>query len=226
MANVFIRTIILYLLIVLLMRLTGKREVGQLELTELVTAFMISELASIPITDNNIPLLYGVIPTITLVCLEVMLSFLCIKSRIMKKIFSGNPSMIIRNGVIDTKAMNDARFSLPELMSALRVAGYYSLSEVNYAILEPNGTLSVVPYAGERPPSGNELSLSVPDKGMEHILITDGQVNSKELTKLGLNNSWLYSQLSKNGCKSEKDVFFFGVNDSKEVNIIRMEDTK
>lgn len=226
MANVFIRTIILYLLIVLLMRLTGKREVGQLELTELVTAFMISELASIPITDNNIPLLYGVIPTITLVCLEVMLSFLCIKSRIMKKIFSGNPSMIIRNGVIDTKAMNDARFSLPELMSALRVAGYYSLSEVNYAILEPNGTLSVVPYAGERPPSGNELSLCVPDKGMEHILITDGQVNSKELTKLGLNNSWLYSQLSKNGCKSEKDVFFFGVNDSKEVNIIRMEDTK
>ena len=226
MANVFCRTILLYLLIVLLMRLTGKREVGQLELTELVTAFMISELASIPITNNNIPLLYGVIPTVTLVSLEVFLSYLCIKSKLMKKLFSGLPAVLINKGKVNQKEMNSSRISLPELMSTLRVLGYSALSEVNYAILEPSGNLSVIPMAGDRPPTGNEMSLSIPDKGMEHILISDGVLFQKELDACSVNHSWLESQLAKNNCPDIKNVFYFGVNDAKDVNIILKEKSK
>ena len=223
MANVFLRTVILYILIVLLMRITGKREVGQLELTELVTAFMISELASIPITDNNIPLLYGIIPSITLVCLEVFLSFMCMKSRKVRHIFSGTPAVLVEKGKLVQKELENARLTLEELMSSLRVLGYSDLSSVNYAILEPSGNLSVIPKSSERPPTVNELSMQVKEKGVEHIIISDGVVTVNELNKFGFDEKWLSSQLKKHGCTEPEQVFFMGVDDANSVNLIKKE---
>lgn len=220
MANVFMRTVILYILILLLMRVSGKREVGQLELSELVTAFMISELASIPITDNNIPLLYGIIPTVTLICLEVFLSYLCMKSKNMRKVFSGFPAVLIEKGELKQKELEDSRLTVEELLSSLRVLGYADISNVYYAILEPSGNLSVIPKCSERPPTVKEMSMTVKETGAQHIIISDGTVNLYELNRLGFDYKWLESQLKKGGAKSEKDVFFLGVDDANNVIFI------
>lgn len=223
LANVFIRTLVLYILIVLLMRVSGKREVGQLELTELVTTFMISELASIPITNNNIPLLYGIIPTVTLICLEVFLSLLCLKSRKVRRAFSGVPAVLIDKGKLNQKELCESRLTLEELLSSLRVLGYSDISSVYYAILEPSGNISVIPKCTERPPTAKELCVAVEESGAEHIIISDGVLNAAAMNRLGFDFKWLNSQLSKNGCKSVSDVFYLGVDDLNKVTLVQKE---
>ncbi len=220
MANILCRTIILYLIIVLLMRLSGKREIGQMELTELVTAFMVSELASIPISDNDIPLLYGIIPTVTLICLEVFLSYLCTKSKKARIIFSGYPEILVDKGSLNQKALSDARLTVEELLSSLRVLGYGNLSDVYYAILEPSGNISVIPKCTQRPPTTEELNIKADETGVQHVIISDGKINMASLHRTGLDVMWVDSQLKKQGIKSRADVFFFGVDDSKKVMLI------
>ncbi len=223
MANVFIRTVILYLLIVALMRLTGKRQIGQLELTELVTAFMISELASYPISNNSIPLFYGVIPAVTLVCLEVFLSYISIKSRAFRKVIAGSALALVKNGKLDQAQMNRARITLEELISAMRMAGISHLSDVGYAFLESSGTISVLPKAASAPPTASDMSLNVPENGMEHVLIVDGKIDEKELNSLGLEKRWLERKLKENGYTSPQEVFFMGFDDGKNLFLIRKE---
>ena len=223
MANVFIRTVLLYVLIVALMRLTGKRQIGQLELTELVTAFMISELASYPISNNSIPLFYGVIPAVTLVCLEVFLSYISIKSRAFRKAVTGNALALIKNGTLDQAQMKRARITLEELISAMRMAGISHLSDVGYAFLESNGMISVLPKAANAPPTASDLNRNVPENGMEHILIADGKIDEKELRFLGLEKRFLERKLRENGYTSPEDVFFMGLDDAKNLYLIRKE---
>ncbi len=223
MANVFIRTVILYLLIVALMRLTGKRQIGQLELTELVTAFMISELASYPISNNSIPLFYGVIPAVTLVCLEVFLSYISIKSRSFRKVIAGSALALVKNGKPDQAQMNRARITLEELISAMRMAGISHLSDVGYAFLEPSGTISVLPKAAQAPPTASDMNLAVSENGMEHALIIDGKADENELKCLGLEKRWLERKLKENGYQTPEDVFFMGLDDSKNLYFVPKE---
>lgn len=223
MANVWIRTVVLYILIVLLMRLTGKRQIGQLELTELVTAFMISELASYPISNNSIPLLYGVIPAVTLVCLEVFLSFASVKSRRFRKALTGNALALVKNGKVDEAQMTRARITLDELLSAARMAGVAQLSDVSYAFLEPCGTISVLPKAESMPPSAADLGRATNEVGVGHALILDGQIDSRELQSLGLGERWLLKTVRQNGYTSEKELFYMEINDRKELFFIRRE---
>ena len=226
MANIFVRTIILYILIVLLLRLSGKREVGQLELTELVTTFMISELASSPITNNNIPLLYGIIPTATLVCLEVFLSFAGLKSSFFSKLLSGTPAILISKGVLRKKELFNSRISMNELMSSLRVMGISQISDVEYAILEPSGKLSVIQKAKSTSPTREDLNIFPDEKGIDHIIIADGKVMNRNLAECNLDIQWLDKNLKKNSFSSPKQVFFMGVNDKNEVTIIKSDKEK
>ncbi len=226
MANIFIRTVILYLLLVLFLRLSGKREVGQLELTELVTTFMISELASIPITNNNIPLLYGIIPAATLVCLEVFLSFAGLKSAAFSKLMSGTPAILISKGEISRKELFNSRLTLSELMSSLRVLGVSQISDIEYAILEPSGKLSVIQKAKDLPPSREDMNIKVFEKGIEHIIVSDGKVMKHNLKECGLDEEWLKNTLISEGYNSIKEVFFMGVNDAGKVTLIKTEKGK
>lgn len=214
MLNVFIRTVILYALIVVLMRLTGKRQIGQLELTELVTAFMISELAANPISNNSIPIAYGIIPAVTLVCLEVFLSYISVKSKKFRKLITGNALALVKKGKIDCKTMNTARITADELLSAARCAGVRGLSEVAYAFLEPNGTISVIPKSAESPPSASDLGVKSDEKGAEHALIIDGKIDFTELKKLGKDKKWLLMRLKENGFGGENEVFYMGADDA------------
>lgn len=220
MLNVFIRTVILYVIIVVLLRLTGKRQIGQLELTELVTAFMISELASSPITDNSIPLLYGVIPAITLVCLEVFLSYAAMKSRCFRRLVTGRALPLVNKGKIDKNQMNKARITLEELLSAMRCNSISCMSDIEYAFLEPNGTISIIPKSSESPPSANDMNVKVSEKGIEHSIIVDSDVSFKELEKTGKNEKWLNKKLKEKGFSSVDEVFYMGVNELEEIYII------
>lgn len=221
MINVFIRTVIMYIIIVALMRLTGKRQIGQLELTELVTAFMVSELATDPISNNSIPLLYGIIPAMTLVSLEVFLSYISLKSKTFRRMVAGNALALINKGNIDINQMNNARITVEELLSAMRSAGISCMSNIEYAFLEPNGTISVIPKASENPPTAKDMGISVDEPGIEHAVIVDGNINYKELQSLGLSENWMYSQLKKQGFNDKSQVFYMGVNELKEIFIVK-----
>lgn len=223
MANIFIRTIILYILLFALLRLSGKREVGQLELTELVVTFMISELASIPITNNNIPLLYGIIPAITLICLEIFVSFASVKSKTLSRLLSGTPSVLVDKGKLNQREMFASRLTVSELMSALRVMGVSSLSDVQYAILEPSGDLSVITKSQSSPPSAKDMNIKVKESGIQHTLISDGVVSKKQLKDCSKQEKWLTDYLKKQGINSPKDVFFMGLDDDGEITLILKE---
>ena len=220
MVNVFLRTVILYMVIVVLLRLTGKRQIGQLELTELVTAFMISELASSPITDNTIPLLYGVIPAVTLVCLEVFLSYAAMKSRTFRRLVTGRALPLVHKGKIDKEQMNKARITVEELLSAVRCNGISCMSDVEYAFLEQNGTISVIQKASESPPSAKDLKIKISEKGIEHSIIIDSDISKTELDKLNKDMNWLNKKLAENGFNSKDDVFYMGINELDEIYII------
>lgn len=224
MINVFIRTVILYAVIVVLMRLTGKRQIGQLELTELVTAFMISELASSPITDNSIPLLYGIIPAVTLVCLEVFMSYAAIKSRSFRRLLTGRALPLVNKGKIDKKQMNKARITVEELLSAMRCNSISCMSDIEYAFLEPNGTISIIPKSSESPPSAKDMNVNVSEKGIEHSIIIDSDVSYKELKKIGKDEKWLNKKLKENGFSCPDEVFYMGVNELEEIYIIGKEE--
>ncbi|MCR5353111.1 MAG: DUF421 domain-containing protein [Clostridiales bacterium] len=221
MANVFLRTVILYVFVLIIMRITGKRQIGQLELTEFVTAFMISEYATQPVSNSAIPLLYGVIPCVALVSLEVIFSFVNIKSRFFKRFTTGNALALIRKGKIDRKQMENARISFDELTSAMRLSGLSSLSDVEYAFLEPNGNISVIPKTSSSPPSAKDLNANVKECGVEHSVITDGKLNVKELSSAGESKEGIYGILSENGFESEKDVLYMGIDDTKNVYVVK-----
>ncbi len=220
MINVIVRTFILYFLVVALMRLTGKRQIGQLELTELVTAFMISELAANPISNNSIPLLYGVLPAIILVALEVFLSYLSLKSRRFRKLIAGSALPLVKKGKIEKGQMNKSRITVEELVSAMRSAGVSCMGNVEYAFLESNGTISVIPKASESPPTAKDMKIEVCEPGIEHSVIIDGNINKAEMRELGIDEKWIDNKIRENGYGSVSEIFYMGVNELKEIYII------
>ena len=144
MTSIFFRTTIIFIMLSLCMKLMGKREIGELEVGELVTTLLISEICSIPIDDPDIPLLNAIIPVLFIVSCEILISFVKNKSRRLKKVFDGNTVYLISNGKINQKALRDNRISIEELFASIRQNGVGSLSDVSYCILEANGRISVI----------------------------------------------------------------------------------
>ena len=202
-----IRTMILYILIIAGIRLMGKRQVGELEPSELVLSLIIADLASVPMQDFGIPLLTGVIPIITLLSLTMVLSVLTMKSVRFRALLCGRPSIIIRNGQLDQREMAHNRLTVDELLEELRSKGYTDLSGVKYAILETNGQLSVLPYADQKPPTARQMQVSVQDSGLPLVLISDGHILERNLTALGHDRPWLDKRLKERGCLSQREVF-------------------
>lgn len=199
----------------------GKRQVGQLEVSELVTTFLLSELASFSITDDGIPLLFSVIPILTLLAIEVIASFALTKSKRLKKIFIGHPTMIICKGVLDQKELSRNRISLEELFGQLRLKSITSLDEIEYAILEQNGQLSVITKNEKQPVSVEDMKLDVEKKGIAHAVVIDGVINDYNLKVSGKGKLWVEKRLQKQGTCID-DVFLFTIDDAgNEVLILR-----
>ena len=165
MPTTFLRTIILYLLVVTGLRIMGKRQVGEMQPSELVVAIMISDLASIPMQDVGIPLLSGVIPIFTLIMVEIALSQISLKNRKFRKLLTGKPSVIIHNGKILREEMKKLRFNHDDLTEQLRIQGYVRIEDINFAILETNGQLSIIPKPKKQQASVEDVEKAVNKKG-------------------------------------------------------------
>ena len=219
MVTVLIRTLIIYLSLILVMRLMGKRQIGELEISDLVTTFLISEIASLPITDIEIPLSHAIIPIITLLALEVAISMLLSKFPRFKFLFSARPTTIIRDGSIQKKALESSRLSFDELFSQLRQQGYDDITQIKYAILEQNGNITVIQKAPFKTPTLQQLNLDADETGLFHIIIERGRINKHGLKEINYTRDKLILRLSKQGIKP-KDVYLLMINDADEMRII------
>ncbi|ERI92604.1 hypothetical protein HMPREF1982_02213 [Clostridiales bacterium oral taxon 876 str. F0540] len=211
---VLLRTVILYFIVVFTMRMMGKRQIGELQPFELVIAIMVSELASLPMQDTRIPLLHGIIPIITLLVLQVIISLAELKSETARTIFSGKPSIIVKNGKIDIKQLKYDRLNINDLMEELRLQGYYNIEDIEYAILETSGQISVIPKTELEPATRQDLNIKSTQDKLPITLILDGKINKYNLNLIEKNNSWLQNQLKKNNVSSP-DKVFIALIDSK-----------
>ena len=218
MLVLFIRTIILYIVVVVSLRFMGKRQLGQLQPSEVVIAMMISEVATIPMENVDTPLVLGLIPTITLIIAEAAFSFFTLRSRRIRKIFSGSPTLLIEKGRVLEKEMEKMRFNIDDLLEEIRGAGYANISDVEYAIIETNGLLSVIPKSSKRPLTPEDLNIEVLYDGLPLVLISDGEINFSALKKSGLSENWLLNKLKNEyKIKNTKDVFIASVDAQKNL---------
>ncbi|NYC95569.1 uncharacterized membrane protein YcaP (DUF421 family) [Clostridium acetobutylicum] len=202
-----LRTVILYFLVVLTMRVMGKRQIGQLQPFELVITIMISELASLPMQDTRIPLIYGIIPIVTLLFLEIVLSVLQLKSEKARIILSGEPTLLIDKGKIDISALKSQRLNINDLMEELRLKNYFNVEDIEYAILETSGQISLIPKTHLTNATKEDLNLKVKQENVPITIILDGKVNTDNIKYLNKDADWLMKELKKNKIDSPKDVF-------------------
>ncbi len=208
MLVVFARTVILYLLVVITMRLMGKRQIGQLQPFELVVAIMISELAAVPMQNTGIPLVNGIIPILTLLAAQLLTSFISLKSVTLRAIICGRPSILIENGKINENMLRNEMYSLNDLLEQLRSKNIPNIADVEFAILETNGQLSVIPKSQKRPATPEDFCISTKYEGLPLDLVIDGIVIEKSLKKAGLSEDWLKNELSGQGVKDVREVLF------------------
>ena len=224
MITAFLRTIILYFLIMLGIRLMGKRQIGELEPGELVLTMMISDLATVPMQDFGIPLLAGIIPILTLLAFSMLLSQLSLQSLRFRTLICGTPAVLIQDGVIQQAAMRKNRYTLDELLEELRTQGVSTVEEVKYAILENSGQLSVLPWAKERPPTARELHVEAEDVTLPVVLINDGRVLRGNLAAWGKDERWLSETLRQWEVASPKEVFLLTLDQRGKVTCVKKED--
>ena len=223
MVAIFFRTIVIYLLLIVAMRLMGKRQIGELEVSELITTILLSEIATLPITSHEIPVMYAVIPIITLLSLEVRMSVLLIKFPSIKSIISPRPNVIINKGKLDQKELKRIRMSTDELLCEVRRAGITDLSEVYYAIVEENGKMSVIPKVSAKPPTLSQLGRPADETGLAHIIISDGKVNKNGLSFVGMREEDLDEYLHLIGERKDS-IFLLLRDDAGKYTVIKKEE--
>lgn len=198
-----IRTIVIYAIVVAVYRFMGKRQIGELQPGELVLAIMLSDLATAPISSVNTPLIIGIFPVVTLMTIEILISYFSQKSVKFRKIVSGSPSIIIENGKINIKELTSLRFSIDDLFEQLRSNGYMTVSDVAFAILETNGQLSVIPSSQATPITLKDLNITS-SVTMPRNIIKDGELDENNLRKIGRDKNWLNNLLKSHNTSIEK----------------------
>ena len=217
---ILLRTILIYVFLICIMRLMGKRQLGELEVTDLVITLLLSEISTIPITDKNTPVLYAVVPVATLALLEVLTSGLSLKYPSLKRLLSPKPAILIHNGKADRHQMQKVRISLDELMCELRQQNVADIDQVQYAILESNGKISVITKVAYAPVNSQLLGLSPKETGIQHILYCDGIYSDQALRTLGKDRIWAQKQMKMQGYSPEQ-VFYMLSDDLGNVRIER-----
>lgn len=217
MAIIFIRTVILYFAILVSMRVMGKRQLGELEISEFIVAALIADLAATPLQDIGIPLLNGLLPIMIMFCLEIIIAGLNMKSVRLRKFTYGKPEIIIRNGRIDRGSMRRNRFTIDELMQELRAQGQTDASKVAYGVLETNGQLSLILMPESQPATASMLGIRPADTGYAHIIINDGRILDKNLSLLGRDRRWLDNELKRRSIKNADDVYILTLSETGSV---------
>lgn len=209
MLIIIIRTTILYLIIVFALRLMGKKQLGELQPSELVTTIMVSNIATLSLEDSTMPMIMGVIPILMIVTLDVLMSGVVLKSNRVRKIVSGSPKVIMSNGVIDQNEMRNLRYTIDDLVESMREQQIFDISTVQYAIVETTGKI-------------NFLEKAQPAVNPPEIIIKDGEVNKDGLSRTNLGDGWLQATLRENKLK-ERDVFLMTADVNACYHIVRKE---
>jgi len=197
----------------------GKRQIGELQPSELVVAIMISDLATTPVSDINIPLLAGVIPILTLLVFEVVTSFANLKSEGFRNFLSGKPTVVIKNGVISQLELKKLRFSIEDLLEQLRLKGIFSISDVYMAILETNGELTVVEKSSKKPVTAEDLNLTVKQERIPLVIISDGKLRKEHLKESGFDEKWVMDTIKEYNIEKIEDVFIFSIDDDDKYTL-------
>ena len=211
MLMIFFRAVFLYLVLIATIRLLGKRQLGQLEPSEVAVTMLIADLASIPMQDKNISVMSGLVPIIAVLGIELLLSFISMRSIRFRKLLCGKPVIVMENGKFLQDNMRKNRVTLDELISQLREKDIMDPTTVQYAILETGGNLSVFPYPQERPATAKEAAIATEPASLPITIISDGKLIRDNLKKAGKNEKWLQKTLSQNKA-TLKETFLLTVN--------------
>lgn len=222
MSVVFLRAVILYILLIFTVRLMGKRQIGELQPSELAITILISNIATLPVEDTGMPLLTGIIPIITLASLDVIMSWLGMKSRLIRRCTCGKPVIIINDGKLDQKSMRSIRFTIDDLAASLRGQGIFDISEVQFAVVETTGNLSVYQKYSGRNVTNQDMNLKGKDENPPDVIIADGELLPESMKRMGIDRKWIDSILKKEKTDIEK-IFLMTVSANKKYSIIKKE---
>lgn len=224
MLVIFTRTLILYIVVVIAMRIMGKRQIGQLQPFELVIAIMVSELASVPMQNTEIPLLYGIVPILTLLASQLLLSLISLKSLKLRRVICGKPGILIKNGKIDEKALEKELYTVNDLLEQLRIKGFANISDVEFALLETNGQLSIISKSQKRPVNPQDLNINTRYEGLSSDIIADGKILNNNLRAAGLDINWLNTKLSDMNISKASEVIYAGLDTEGNLYIQKKND--
>ena len=220
MISIIIRTVFLYIVVTFAIRIMGKRQIGDMQPNELVITLLISEIAAIPLQDANQPLGVGIAAILILIVLEILMSAFALKSYFIRKLLSGRSIVIIKNGVLDQKAMRDVRMTVLDLVEMLRGQDVFDISEVNFAVLEVNGSLSILLKEPYKNVTLKDMGLKAKKSGLPLPVISDGKIIEQSLKSLNLKRAELMKILKKNSVEAE-NFFLMTLDRYENVNIIR-----
>ncbi len=221
-----IRTLIIYAFVVIALRLMGKRQIGELEASELVVTIIISDIAAIPITNPELPLITNVMAIFLLMILEILLSYAAYKSSQVRSILYGRPSTFFKNGRFDQKEMLRQRFNVTDIMEEVRNNGICTLDDVEFIVMETNGKVSVILKADKSPATPRLLNLKCEPLRMSYIIIDNGKLIRECMQNLGLNDEWVKKRLKENNLSSVSDVFYMSFEQNTGKTVIIPKESK
>lgn len=219
MTIILIRTVILYIIVLFVIRIMGKAELSKMSPFQLIISFMIAELASIPIESPDVSMMNGITAIFALLLLQVLISYISIKSERLKNLFSGKPSLLIEKGDINQKELRKLRITINDLMEQLRIGSCPSISDVEYAIMESNGSLSIIPKAAKKPITPEDMSIPKSTESMPVVMISDGILYRQNIVTAGWTLKQLDETLISNGISSHKDVFLAFCDEKAKLHI-------
>lgn len=225
MLIVFIRATILYGLIMFCIRLMGKRQLGELQPSELVITILLSNIASLPIEDTSIPLILGAVPLLVLVGCELIVSNISLKSKKFRSFVSGSPVIVIRKGVIDQNELRNLRFSIDDLMEIIRQNSIFDIRDVEYAIVETTGKISILPKFKAQAVTADMLGLESSEDVPPVVVISDGELLQSAVRACNLDNEWVFQTVAKHNC-AIKDVFLLTCDNTKDYHLVEKNYTK
>lgn len=214
MLTVFIRVFIIYTTVLVFLRIMGKRQIGEMQPYEVVITLIIADLATLPMSDTNIPLLHGILPLAILVLIHYCITVLARKSIKIRRIISGKPIVVISPNGLEYKAFKDLNLNIDDLIEMLRQNGYYSFDQILYAIIETNGKLSVIPQSANAPATAQDVNVNNPPAKIPAIVVSDGKIIKNQLKTLGIDQFKLNKILNHLQIKSVKDLIILSIDEN------------
>ncbi len=223
MAVVLIRACILYIIITFSLRLMGKRQLGELQPSELVVTILISNIAAIPVEDSSVPMIMGIVPILTLVCLDVIVSQIMLKSAKFRKLMIGSPRIIVSEGTILQKEMKKLRYTVDDLVEAMREQQIFDVTQIHYAIVETTGKIHFLLKKDFQPAEKQDVNAGGTTDNPPAIVIRDGIEDKEQLHILGLGHGWLAQQLREHNT-SVSDVFLMTADKNGSTTIVKRQE--